>query len=295
MGIQGVTPYLFRNNKIARLTESEHNGPDSIRDVKWNDELTLSAALWPDFIGRTLWRPGDFWRLSNYFLCAVELVLEGDMEVELDGELTVIGPNQIYLVHCGSDSIVRTGPSGYCRKIAAGFRGPLLFPTLIANSLSDKKLIPCPDPETVYRKLQNLEELLTRRDPAEIPAVIGRSVEFFCYLRQEEKTFREQRLAEALLLLESCVPRKTRVTEIAKALSISTSTLNRMFLAHFGKPAERCLQERKMHAAAQLLRSNRKLHIKEIAQKVGYTDQGQFYRRFQAFFGCSPQTFRCLP
>ncbi|NCC69249.1 MAG: AraC family transcriptional regulator [Clostridia bacterium] len=83
--------------------------------------------------------------------------------------------------------------------------------------------------------------------------------------------------------------------EIAKALSISTSTLNRMFLAHLGKPAERCLQERKMHTAAQLLRNNRKLPVKEIAQKVGYPDQGQFYRRFRAFFGCSPEQFRNLP
>lgn len=278
-------------NPLASFTKSIHHGPDANHDVKWNDDLTLNIPLWPDFVGRSRWQPGDFWKKQNYFLCAVELILEGDMEIVENGQSTIVSAGQLYILHCGKDSLMQTGPSGYCYKIAVGFRGTLLFPLLVSSGLLEKNAYGPVNVDAVYSRIQTIERLLAEHDERDISKICAQSVELFIFLRCNEAVDYDRRMGEILLLMEANIPQKINIAKLAEAMKISLSTLNRMFRRHYGKSAERYWIDLKMQRAALHL-TNSQLSIKEVAQRVGYTDQLHFSHCFKRFFGQSPLKYR---
>ena len=279
------------DNPLASFTEALSNASDAAHDTKWNDRLTFNIPLWPDFVGRSVWKAGDFWKKQNYFLCAIELILEGDLEIIERDKSTIVAPGQIYLIHCGEDSIMQTGPSNFCYKIAVGFRGPLLFPLLISTGLIEKTAYGLVDQKAVYSRIQSLERLLLEQDENKISQICALSVELFTFLRCDESMNLDPRLSETLLLMESNLAQKINIAKLASAMNISIATMNRLFQRHFGKSAERYWNDLKMQRAALQLR-NSQLSIKEVAQRVGYSDQLHFSHRFKKFSGMSPTDFR---
>jgi len=113
----------------------------------------------------------------------------------------------------------------------------------------------------------------------------------FIFLRCNEAVDYDRRMGEILLLMESNIPQKINIAKLAEAVNISLSTLNRMFRRNYGKSAERYWIDMKMQRAALQLTSSQ-LSVKEVAQRVGYTDQLHFSHCFKRFFGQSPLKFR---
>ncbi len=82
-----------------------------------------------------------------------------------------------------------------------------------------------------------------------------------------------------------------RIGEVARAASMSESTLKRAFTARFGISVSDYGKERRMHHALQLLRSSR-LPIGEVSAAVGYKHQTSFTSAFGDFFGFLPRDAR---
>lgn len=89
--------------------------------------------------------------------------------------------------------------------------------------------------------------------------------------------------------LESRLPPE----QVARFLGVSYDTLRRAFKRVLGISPGRFRAERILHRAAQLL-SEGKLMNKEIAARLGFTDEFHFSKRFHSVMGLSPRTYRRL-
>jgi AraC-like DNA-binding protein len=82
-----------------------------------------------------------------------------------------------------------------------------------------------------------------------------------------------------------------RILEVARAASMSKSTLKRAFSARFGISVSDYGKERRMQHALQLLRCEH-LPVGEVSVAVGYRHQTSFTSAFRDFFGFLPRDAR---
>lgn len=83
------------------------------------------------------------------------------------------------------------------------------------------------------------------------------------------------------------------LNEMAEALGVSTSLLNRKLNALLGQTAMQLLRGYRMKMARELIEKNRRsqeINISEIAFKVGFNDPKYFSKCFTKEFGVSPST-----
>ena len=80
--------------------------------------------------------------------------------------------------------------------------------------------------------------------------------------------------------------------EIAEALYVSERTLRNSFKKIYGLTPSQFQRELKLNRAAALMREQPAASVKEIAGKVGFSDQAYFCKVFKMRFGRSPASFR---
>jgi hypothetical protein len=78
--------------------------------------------------------------------------------------------------------------------------------------------------------------------------------------------------------------------EVAASMGVSVATLSRRLKAQ-GIRWRDLVNDRRMHAAARLLRQSQR-DVAEIALSVGFAESASFVRRFGRHFGTTPQRFR---
>ncbi|MFD4509182.1 AraC family transcriptional regulator [Streptomyces sp. NPDC058457] len=98
-------------------------------------------------------------------------------------------------------------------------------------------------------------------------------------------------VTDALRILDAELTREWTLTDLADALSLTPSYLSRLFKGHTGMPPMAYLARRRAEAAADLL-ARTDATVADIAQRVGWSDQNYFARRFKAHFGRSPSEYR---
>lgn len=91
--------------------------------------------------------------------------------------------------------------------------------------------------------------------------------------------------------LTSDLTQHTSIETLAKRYSISASSLKKYFKLAFGKNISEYMQEKRCEEASRLLKET-DLKIVEIANTVGYLNQGKFTAVFQKIYGCSPLEYR---
>jgi AraC-like DNA-binding protein len=91
-------------------------------------------------------------------------------------------------------------------------------------------------------------------------------------------------------LIDEEAPRLCTLEEVAARCGTTSAQVCRLFRRHHGMSPYRYLLQRKMDAAAELLRHSGCL-VKEVGERVGFPDAYHFSRRFKAVFGVSPRSF----
>ena len=87
------------------------------------------------------------------------------------------------------------------------------------------------------------------------------------------------------------IEEKINVSKISTQLDLSPTHTSRVFKEEMNIDLSVYIQKVKMEIAASYLK-NKDLRIKEIAQKLGYTDQLYFNRVFKKFYQKSPKQYR---
>ena len=103
---------------------------------------------------------------------------------------------------------------------------------------------------------------------------------------------KERRLRKVLEKIESGPPQTVR--ELARAVRLSPTHLQRLFKQETGVHISDLLAESKLCNAALLL-STTDMEVKEIAYLAGYQHHSSFVRAFQRRFRQSPKEYRRPP
>lgn len=128
--------------------------------------------------------------------------------------------------------------------------------------------------------------------------VLGNTIQILVYLRRAIqdrsaaplKAEKPELLDQALAYIEAHLAEKITLSDIAKHLWVSQSTITQTFRNKLGVSFYRCVTQRRLIAAKTLILEGAPLE--GVGQKVGYSDYSSFYRAFKQEFGIAPRQFR---
>ena len=110
-------------------------------------------------------------------------------------------------------------------------------------------------------------------------------------VRRSGKPFIRAEVIKAVALFEEHLTHPWRLEELASAVALSTSQLNRLFQRHLGTPPIRMLAELRVTEFTRLI-DETELTIGAAAKQVGWNDSRLASKRFQHRYGVSPRDYR---
>ena len=105
-------------------------------------------------------------------------------------------------------------------------------------------------------------------------------------LQQEDPNLFDQIIS----YLEANLSKKITLEETAHHFFTSKSTINRTFQKHTGTSFYRCLTQRRLLFARNMIQAG--ISLEEVSIKSGFSDYATFYRAFKQAFGISPRQFQ---
>ena len=138
------------------------------------------------------------------------------------------------------------------------------------------------------------------REPGWEEIVLGNTIQILVYLRRAIqdrsaaplKAEKPELLDQVLAYIEDHLAEKITLSDIAKHLWVSQSTITQTFRNKLGVSFYRCVTQRRLIAAKTLIIEG--VPLESVGQKVGYSDYSSFYRAFKKEFGISPRQYRKL-
>lgn len=136
------------------------------------------------------------------------------------------------------------------------------------------------------------------REPGWEEIVLGNTIQILVYLRRAIqdrsaaplKAEKPELLDQVLAYIEDHLAEKITLSDIAKHLWVSQSTITQTFRNKLGVSFYRCVTQRRLIAAKTLIIEG--VPLESVGQKVGYSDYSSFYRAFKQEYGISPRQFR---
>ncbi len=107
---------------------------------------------------------------------------------------------------------------------------------------------------------------------------------------EEQKT---PLMEKTIRYIDDNIHRLLTVEEVSAALGYNRDYISRRFLACYGIPIKRYIDQKKLGVAKHLLISS-KMSLEQIARAVGFDDAQQFYKFFRYHEKLSPNQFRRL-
>lgn len=90
--------------------------------------------------------------------------------------------------------------------------------------------------------------------------------------------------------IEQHLAEKLTLGEIAKHFYVSESTVSHIFQQTLGVSFYRCVTQRRLISAKELILEN--LPLETVGERVGFSDYSAFYRAFKREYGISPRQYR---
>ncbi|MFK8022072.1 MAG: GlxA family transcriptional regulator [Pseudomonadales bacterium] len=106
-----------------------------------------------------------------------------------------------------------------------------------------------------------------------------------------EYTVKDERVKRALLIMQQNMERPLSSAEIAKALSLSTRQMERLFVNETKQSMQRSYRNIRLGYGLWLL-ENSSRSVTDIAQECGFADTAHFSRAFKALFDRRPSETR---
>ncbi|MBO5793065.1 MAG: helix-turn-helix transcriptional regulator, partial [Lentisphaeria bacterium] len=245
--------------------------------------------------GESLRYDSNWFKHINYSYCALEMILEGEMEYLSDGERHLVSNGELFLIVPGSNvRYCRTDRSKGIRKIHLIFCGSLAGLLLYMLGFRQDTHIKVDSPQRFENQLRMIGRFLenptpesTRQGSVELYKLLLDLAVFTDFnLLPDEKHLR------ALIRFHD---RQIKLSfdnsDLEQRLSRGHSTLNKLYKKYTGLPPHRYHRAKRLAFAAELLCTTT-LPIKDIAAECGFSNSKYFLVLFKKEYGLSPGKFR---
>lgn len=154
-------------------------------------------------------------------------------------------------------------------------------------------LVDCGRPSDMPTRAAELMARLNRFDTADAlqDALWEFMRELYALLNCENQSLRQRLIAQICAYMDEHYMENLTARRIAEALHYSAAYLTALFRSETGLTMNEALTERRMRAAAELLRTT-DLRVYEVAQRVGYADVKYFSQLFKRAYGMQPSEYR---
>jgi len=100
------------------------------------------------------------------------------------------------------------------------------------------------------------------------------------------------KLFQAKEIIVNNISKPPSLSELSRLIGLNSNKLKKNFKELFGIPVFKFLQEERLNKAYELLRSNNRMSVQEIAWFVGYESLSSFSNAFQKKFGTRPNEIK---
>jgi AraC-like DNA-binding protein len=262
-------------------------------------ELTGAAAagLVPAYGGFERCNPDYLVQRDKFAFAALELVVEGEGELVLNGRTLPLRPGTLFHYDHSTRLEIRTDPHRPMAKYFFCLTGPRARARLRAAGISSRDTIRL----AMFAEVQRVWEDLIhegRYHRATAGRVCAALVEVLL-LKIEDLAGRSvspgQAAEETFLrckgTIEAQAERLGTLQDITRNVGVGPTRLSRLFRRYQGLSPYQYLLHRKMALAAELLMDPNTL-VKEAAAQVGFADQYHFSRCFKKVHRVAPKEFQ---
>ena len=167
--------------------------------------------------------------------------------------------------------------------------------TSILSSLKLEKAFLMDMDETFMLRMRQIGERTDTADRTEFLRLMELTYGIVAELalkKQQKQTDSHTPLARILEFLESDLERKITIAELMRHTGLSKSAITALMRKHLDITPMRYRMNRKMERAIYLLQTG--LSIKEISQRLGYSNQFHFSSDFRKFTCSAPRDYRAF-
>lgn len=233
---------------------------------------------------------------TNSSIYIFEYVICGKGSVLLNSQVYPVSKGDVYFLQKGSDHEYYADPKEPFTKIWVNVYGDLVESLIKVYNLSKCVVINnCGD--EIYDLFKEMVEISsTKQELSQI--FMSCSFKFFklIYKISLKNSNSNSKMSIEALTLKQYLDNKiyspiTKINELCKCIYRSPVYVTNLFKHEFGITPYKYLLDKKIDTAKYLLK-NSPLSIKEIALKLGFTDQHYFTNLFKNRTGINPSCFR---
>lgn len=261
------------------------------RKFEWQcPALAAPPPLLPVAIGYSRWRAGGVQVRRNHPVFSLEVPLNGTLVHYSQGSHLRCRPGDVLLKQVGSDYRLRPD-AATCAKLHVALTGSVLPLLLDCWGLRDQRALRF---ATVALPRAAVARLVHAVAAGATVAELGSASYHLLAVLAEGRPRRRRPalLAAAQAHIQRHYSEALSVAGIAAAVGATPTQLHRLFRRHLDSSPIAELLELRLQRAAELLRADRELLIKQVAHRCGFKDQRYFARLFKARHGMTPLDWR---
>ncbi len=239
-------------------------------------------------------RPEYVVKRVDFPFYAIEIVVEGEGSLNLNGKMSPLGPGSVFAYGPGVQHTIQNDPQNRMRKYYVDLSGKQ-----VETLLQETGLIPWRVMRIfAIHEFIDLFEMLDReaREDSSVSDAVCETLARLLLLKITQRTVANggnlprsfETYQRIRTHLEKHYLRLNTIEEAAQECHVSSIYLSRLFKKFAGAGAYQFLLRLKMNSAAELL-LDEGLLVKQVAAHLGYPDAFQFSRAFKRIYGVPPK------
>lgn len=228
---------------------------------------------------------------SDYFV--IEYVVEGKGSLTVNGKDFTLKEGDVYILPAESTHSYRADPERPYRKIWCNFYSDTFAKIQADYRLSERYVFHAPECEEDFLRLLEIGTIGSRLNDNEWWKIASVLMNVLNKIAAHEYHPEGSIViaAHAKELLDDAVFSNITVEELAKQLFVSKTILTREFRLMYGMSPYHYYLNKKL-SQAKLMLHNSNLSVKEISDKLCFSDEHYFSGLFKKKVGVSPSDFR---
>lgn len=253
--------------------------------------LPLAVLSW----GEALRYDSNWFKHINYYRCALEMILEGEMVYLCSGRRFVVKKGELFLMASGSSvRYKRTECKDPIHKIHLIFSGPFVRILLYFLGIQEAAHFKVDSPERFEKMIREIGRLMEEKTPSSLRRssvlLYDLLLELSVFAETQEH-LEEKRLQNMIRFQDLQISQPLANRDLEKLLFLKHSALNELYRKKLGSTPHRFHLNRRLEQAAELLRTT-SISVKDTASECGFANYKYFLTVFKKQFGLSPGKYR---